>query len=313
MGASFTADEILYSTYGRIEAGCIDDQKGHVVWKLEDVGEGDWFLALPAAQEDAHDRLSAAFDLGARGCIVNRRSRYSFAPKDRTLLSVPDTKVALLELVRYWRYAVRPIAVGVAGSTGRRATILLLRHLLQDSFQCHIAFESSVLGWAEDVLLMPQATGVLLFEAAGVERGDVARIGGVLTPDIAVITRIQHPLPSPTRDAHIAALYCEILETVNRYERSMAVIYDGTTAVQERCGQLLSGLTATSYSQRTGNTQAFSEGLELESLNKSIEFATGQRVTAAEVWCAIETARAIGLNSGQIEAAVGKVVAVDGS
>lgn len=307
MGASFSAEQILDATQGRIAVGFIDDQKGRLVWDLDDVRHGDWFLALSSGYHDAHDSLSTAFELGAHGCIVNRRSRYSFAPKDRTLISVLDTKVALLQLMSLWRHEVHPITVGVVGSTGRRATIKLLHHLLQGSFKCHIAFDSGG-SCARDVLLMPESTEVLLFEAGAVERGDVARIGAALNPNVGVIVRTQHPLPSPERDARTAALYCEILETVDRYNPGMAVVYDANPAVRELARQLLPGLVSTTYSQTAGRVQELSPP-KLELLIKSLEIEEEQSVTAAEVWCAVETARALGLSFDQMEAAIENAVA----
>jgi UDP-N-acetylmuramyl pentapeptide synthase len=308
MSATFSADEILYSTHGRIAAGGINDQKGRLVWDLEDIRDGDWFVALAAGYDDSHDHLQMAFELGAQGCVVNNRTRYSFAPSDGTLISVADTSVALMQLVSYWRHIVRPIAVGVVGSNGRRSIVKLLHQLLKDSFRCHIALESDRFGCARDVLSMPEDAQVLLFEAGAVERGDVARIGSALCPDVAVIGRVEHPIPSAERDARIAELYCEILETVDRSKAGIAIVYDANPAIAERSKLLLTGLASTSYVQRSNSLQEFSES-ELDSFIKFAEIATGQPVKTAEVWCALEAARAIGLSSQQISSAIGRTVA----
>ncbi|MDZ4838360.1 MAG: hypothetical protein SGJ27_31645 [Candidatus Melainabacteria bacterium] len=308
MSATFSADEILYCTHGRIAAGTINDQKGRLVWDLEDVRDGDWFVALASGSHDSHDYLHMAFDLGAQGCVVNKRTRYSFAPKNRTLISVADTAVALMQSVSYWRHLVGPIAVGVVASHGRRATVKLLHQLLKDTFRCHIALESDRFGCARDVLTMPADAQVLLFEAGAVERGDVARIGAALSPDIAVIGRTQHPIPSVGRNALSAALYCEILETVDLCKSGRAIVYDDSPAIAERSELLLMGLASTSYLQKSQSLQEFSES-DLDRFAKFAEIATGQPVKTAEVWCALEAARAIGLSSQQIGAAIGRTVA----
>ncbi len=124
-----------------------------------------------------------------------------------------------------------------------------------------------------------------------------------------MIGRIQHPLPSAERDARTAALYCEILETVDRYNPGMAVVYDANPAVRERCRHLLPGLVSTTYSQTSGRLQELSPQ-KLAGLRQSLGIDEDQTVTSAEVWCAIETARAIGLNFDQIEAAIGTAVSV---
>ncbi len=300
MGALFSGNEILYCTHGFIASGGTGDQTGKLVWNLDDIGPGDWFLAL---FEDSHDQLSAAIERGAQGCIVHRRSRYPFAPRNATLIAVPDTKVALLELVRYWRYAVRPVVLGVVGSVGRRATIKVLHHLLRyGNFKCHVAFESGLggSGCAGDVLSMPKGTDVLLFEAGALEKGDVARIAGALSPNIAVMARVQHPLPSPARDAHTAGLYCEILETINQ----SAVIYDMNLAVQERSRQVLNGLPAIFYSENYDSAPAFSDTEIIDCLSIRMSSLIQEPVTGVELWCAVEAARAIGLSSSRIDAAL---------
>ncbi len=66
MSASFTADEILYATSSHLKSG-----------------------------------RGMALEKSARGLIVDRRSRYASAAKDFTIISVPDTGIALLDMVRY--------------------------------------------------------------------------------------------------------------------------------------------------------------------------------------------------------------------
>lgn len=89
----------------------------------------------------------------------------------------------------------------------------------------------------------------------------------------------------------------------------MAVVYDANPAVRERCSQLLPGLVSTTYSQTSGRVQELSPP-KLERLIKSLEIEEEQSVTAAEVWCAVETARALGLSFDQMEAAIENAVAV---
>ena len=305
MSALFTADEILYATNSNLKSGRTDDHKGRVVWDLEDVKDGDWFIAIPSQFTDPHDRLGLALEKGARGVIVNRRSRYSSATKGATIISVADTKIALLDLVRYWRYLVQPRVVGVAGSTGRRSTMVLLSQLLKGSVKTHLAFMAN-LGWfgcVKEVLSMPLDTEVLIFEAGAVERGDITRIGGALDPDLAVLTPIHHPLPSAERDAFIASLYCELLETLSSSpkERLAAIIYDDNAAVRKRADDVLSGLLAQKYSQSgRGIAQRVPEDA-LNVLNEAMESTLGLPASRAELWCAVEAAKALGISKAALE------------
>lgn len=296
MEARFSAEDILCAASGRIVKGPIDLQKGRIVWQLDELQPGDWFLALQDGVHDGHDDLRQAIASGARGCIVNRRCRYAFADTNGVIISVSDTRSALFDLVRSWRYAVKPRVVGVSGTTGRRATMLLMNSLLAEKLKVHLAFMSSLgsLGCLSEVLAMPEDTELLIFEAAAVERGDVAKVGGTLDPDLAVITRIEHPLPSGERERLLANMYCELLETVETYSgNGKAVVYDRSAAVQERTDLLLSGMASVRFSQSASDSYNCVSEEQFEDLNSTLFKLTGQKLTRAELWCAIEAARSL--------------------
>jgi UDP-N-acetylmuramyl pentapeptide synthase len=305
MGATFTAEEILCATSSHLKSGYVDEVRGGLTWDIEEVKPGDWFIGVPSKFEDPHDNLNLALDMGARGVIVNRRSRFTSAAKDATIISVPDTKTAILDLLRCWRYRVQPKVVGVSGSCGRRVTIALLRQLLEGTHRTHVAFMSN-LGWfscMKDLLSMPDDTQVLIFEAGGIERGDVSRIGGCLDPDLAVLTRVQHPLPSAERNAFIASLYCELLETLpsRSGDRISAIIYDDNPAVQSRAESLSGSLQVRRRSlSGAGMTQRLSEQ-SVQELSAAMESIFSQGMTRAEIWCAVEAAMALGLSKEVLE------------
>lgn len=305
MGATFTAEGILCATSSHLKSGYVDEVSGGLTWDIEEVKPGDWFIGVPSKFEDPHDNLSLALEKGARGVIVNRRSRFSSASKDATIISVPDTKAAILDLVRSWRYRVQPKVVGVSGSCGRRVTIALLSQLLEGTHKTHVAFMNN-LGWfscMKGLLSMPDDTQVLIFEAGGIERGDVSRVGGCLDPDLAVLTRVQHPLPSAERNAFIASLYCELLETLPNRSGDLvnAIIYDDNPAVQSRAEALSSSLNVKRRSlSGAGMTQRLSEQ-SVQDLSAAMESIFAQGMTRAEIWCAVEAAMALGLSSQALE------------
>ncbi|MBA3995257.1 MAG: hypothetical protein C0469_17195, partial [Cyanobacteria bacterium DS2.3.42] len=264
-----------------------------------------WFIAIPSQFQDPHDALGLAVEKGARGLIVNRRSRHASATTGSTIITVPDTKTALLDMVRFWRYCVKPTVVGVTGSSGRRATMVLLSQLLKDNFKTHVAFMDhlSWFGCIEAVLAMPEDTQVLVFEAGAMERGDITRIGGALDPDLAVLTQIRHPFPSPERDTLTASLYCELLETLSEYpkDRLAAVIYDDNPAVRRRSDQVLGGLLGQKHSQSGKGIAHRVPEKSLKVLSKAMESALGLSVSRSDLWCAVEAAKALGLSKAALE------------
>lgn len=305
MSATFTADEILYATSSHLKSGPIDSHKGRIVWELEEVMLGDWFIAIPSHSDDPHDKLALALEKGARGLIVNRRARYAFAPKGCPIITVTDTKVALLDLMRYWRQCVKPKVVGVSGSSGRRATMILMHQLLQRNFKTHLAFMDNF-GWygcVKEVFAMSKDTEILVFEVGAVERGDITRIAGALDPDLAVLTQTRHPLPSPERDAATASLYCELLETLSDFQkdRVAAIIYDDNEAVASRADEVLQDLLFQKHSQ-SGLSLAHRVPLEsLKAVSQAVQAELGVSVSRAELWCAVEATKALGISKSTLE------------
>lgn len=310
MVAKLTAEEILYATTSRLKSGFIDDQRGRIVWNVDELIPGDWFIAIPSEHYDPHDELSLAMERGARGCIVSRRGRYASASRDATLISVPDTKTALLDIVRYWRHRVNPRVVAVTGSIGRRATSLLLNQLVSLEYRTHTVFEDlGGFGSIQEILSMPMDTEVLIVETAAMRRGDMTRIGGALDPDVAVLTQILHPLPSPERDAQSAAIYCELLETLSDVtaHRIGAVVYDNSPSVKRRADEVLEGIPAIRHSSSVRGIEERLSKLALQELSEAILNTIGQPVSKADVWCAVEAAKILGIADVQIDQIFGLI------
>jgi UDP-N-acetylmuramyl pentapeptide synthase len=306
MSELFTAEQILNATSSQLRTPLVDDGRGRIIWDLEELEAGDWFIAIPNLNDDPHDRLDLVQQKGARGVIVNRRSRYTSAPQGLPIITVPDTKVALLDIVRYWRDQVQPTVIGVTGTSGRRSTMLLLSRLLQKQFKTHLALMNN-LGWfgcVKEVLAMPEDSQVLIFEAGAVERGDITRIAGALEPDLAILTQVRHPLKSPHRDALAASMYCELLETLNedgQDERIAAVIYDDNEALTRRSDQVLVGLNSQKYSQSSQSLAHRIPDATLKKLSESMSSNLGLTVSRSELWCAVEAAMALGISEATIE------------
>ncbi len=300
MSAKFTGEEILTAAAGKLVCGGFARTNGSgaggLAWNLTELIPGDWFIAMSDGAEDTHDQLADAFDLGARGCICNKQNRYSFTNGTGTLISVADTRVAMLELLSLWRQVVNPKVIAVVG-TGRKTIMNILEFLLKDTYRCHKAFESNGLSCIPAVLEMPKETELLIAELSGVERGDIARIGACLSPDIAVIAKTQHPLPSPERDAKIAALHCEILDTIRDHDGACAVVYDQNRAVKERSKRMLGGLRSVLFSQ----SPELLDRRELHWLKNTIDANDGHEPSEVDLWCAVKAAQALGLSLARKE------------
>ena len=305
MPAKFSTQDIVEATNGIILSEGKNKVVGRVVWKLEDIQSGDWFIAISSSYQDSHDDLKEAVTRGACGCIVNRRANYAFAPKDSdiNLIAVADTKSALLDLVRAWRFKVNPRVIGVSGGSGRQSTMVLIHEFLKENYRIHLAFMNSItwLSCIKEVLAMPAETELLIFEAGGIERGDVSRISGSLDPQFAVLTRLNKELTVFKRDVLQAAMYCEILEAIdNSNDNGYAVIYDASPLVTARVKDLQCNYQANLFSQTSSLSLNWLKAIEIETISAAMQDAIGCNVMLGDLWCAVETAKAMGLTQAKI-------------
>lgn len=303
MTASFSTDEIIAATGGCLSSGTFTSMRGKIVWCVDDICPGDWFIYIPEVTRlGMGEQLDAAVLNGACGLIVSGRHHHNTV-SPVTVINVSDTRRALLDLVECWRQRVNPRVVGVSGNSGRRATMVLLHQLIRETSRTHVAFMHDLgrTGCARDVLSMPENTELLIFEAGGMERGDIKSTAIALKPDIAVLTQIRHPLPSA--EYSLAAIYCELIEALTEHpqERVAAVVYDQNLSVQRRVDETIGSLTAQKYSLSGRSISHRVTQGALDDLNEVMYAVTGQNVSRSELWCAVETAKALGLSSSTLE------------
>lgn len=310
MTALYTLEEILDATHGCLvlRGGGQYAEGGRLTWILDEVGPGDWFVAMSYGGEDSHDYIESAFARGARGCIVEG-SRASVAGLDRTksIISVADTKIALWQLASFWRRRVAPHVVAVTGSIGRKETIAFLEFLVRKQFRCHVAIDSGALGALPELFSMKADTELLIVEASGVDRGEVARTASFTQPDLAVITAAQHPLPSPERNSRAAALYCEILEafSIDSLEspvfEKLAVVNDRNPVLRERAEAIVCG---NSLQGKNADLAWLSEANGVSALAEQVEISA---------WCAVTAAACLGLSTKEIPHILSEVIVKAGS
>ena len=153
-------------------------------------GKGSLFVALPGAQADGHDFISAAADLGAAAALVSRPANDTDLP----MLVVDDVQHALTGLGASGREA--HIAAGgrlaaITGSVGKTGSKEMLAHLLQPG-GCHASRASfnNHLGVPLTLAALPETPVDAVQEIGMNAPGEISALSAIARPDIAVITRI---------------------------------------------------------------------------------------------------------------------------
>jgi UDP-N-acetylmuramoyl-tripeptide--D-alanyl-D-alanine ligase len=154
------------------------------------VSAGDLFVALSGERFDAHEFLADAVAKGAHAVVVSRPERA--AGLQVPVIVVRDTLDALGRLARYRRRAWRKPVIGIVGSNGKTSTKELLKAALGSRLEVHatIGNLNNLVGVPLTIFALPEDADIALVEMGTNMPGEVARLRGVVEPDLVVVTSI---------------------------------------------------------------------------------------------------------------------------
>lgn len=152
---------------------------------------GGVFVAKPGAETDGHLFVPAAVAAGAALAIVEHPVETPV-----TQIVVPDAVAALADLARAVVGDVRAAGslriVGVTGSNGKTTTKNLLARILSDEGETvapRASFNNEV-GAPLTMLRVTSATRFLVSEFGASGPGEIARLAGLVTPDIGIVLMV---------------------------------------------------------------------------------------------------------------------------
>ena len=153
---------------------------------------GELFFAIKGENFDGHDFVSAAFDKGAVGAVVEKEPALRDESYRSRLLYVDDVIRALGRLAGYYRDELASTVIAVTGSNGKTTTKEMIYHILskrykgkrsEKSFNNHIGVPLTLLG-------VEVNDEFLVAELGSNHPGEIDYLGNMVRPDIAVITQI---------------------------------------------------------------------------------------------------------------------------
>src|SRR5438045_1876782 len=151
---------------------------------------GDLFFALRGASFDAHDFLATAFEKGAVAAIIDRDPAPSIG--GGLTISVGNTLAALGTLAAAWRMTLGARVIGVVGSNGKTTTKEMIAHVLGKDrrlVKAQGSFNNNV-GVPVTIFLADERTESAVLEIGTNHPGEIARLGQIARPDIAVLVSI---------------------------------------------------------------------------------------------------------------------------
>jgi len=190
-----TLAEVAAATAGTLHAAHDDTPDtpidGGVDTDSRLIGPGDIFVAKPGEVTDGHNFVGAAAEAGAALAIVERRVD---APVSQIV--VADAVQALSDLARAVVGAVRTRGdlriVGITGSNGKTTTKNMLARILEGAGETVApkgSFNNEV-GAPLTMLRVRESTRFLVSEFGASGPGEIARLAGLVSPDIGVVLMV---------------------------------------------------------------------------------------------------------------------------
>ncbi|MES2073134.1 MAG: UDP-N-acetylmuramoyl-tripeptide--D-alanyl-D-alanine ligase [Pseudomonadota bacterium] len=156
------------------------------------VAKGDLFVALRGEHFDAHDFLGQVAAQGAAAIVVEHLPPGLNIPA----LVVPDTKMALAEIARYWRRQFSLPVIGVTGSNGKTT----VKEMIASILQAHAGAGGSLatsgnlnneIGVPLTVLRLQASHQAAVIELGMNHPGEIALLASIAEPTVGLVNNAQ--------------------------------------------------------------------------------------------------------------------------
>lgn len=149
------------------------------------------FFALPGPRRDGHSYIGELYKKGVRHFIVSQMIDDSKYP-EASFLQVPDTLIALQQLVAHHRKQFSIPVIGITGSNGKTIVKEWLNQLLEVDYHIIRSPKSynSQIGVPLSVWPMNASHELGVFEAGISHSGEMERLQKIILPTIGVFTNI---------------------------------------------------------------------------------------------------------------------------
>jgi UDP-N-acetylmuramoyl-tripeptide--D-alanyl-D-alanine ligase len=154
--------------------------------------EGNLFVALRGERFDSHQFLSEAVERKVAAVVVERLPAGLPIPA----LVVPDTRVALGEIGRYWRTQFAVPVIGVTGSNGKTTVKEMIASILEAEFGAgnYLATRGNLnneIGVPMTLLRLHKKHLAAVVELGMNHPGEIARLTEIALPTVGMINNAQ--------------------------------------------------------------------------------------------------------------------------
>ncbi len=166
------------------------------------------FIAIDGKNVDGHNFLIDALKKNCSGLIINENKKDLINKisktlnvssedliKDKIIIIVPDTLIALKTLASKWRQTFNYPVIGITGSVGKTSTKELLLNIFNSAkIPAFATFknQNTDIGLSLNILKMRKEHKFAIFEMGISHIGEMKELADILKPNIGIITYISH-------------------------------------------------------------------------------------------------------------------------
>jgi UDP-N-acetylmuramoyl-tripeptide--D-alanyl-D-alanine ligase len=186
MSALWTSDEVKAALTAASVTAPFEAEG--VTFDSRAVGKGDLFFALSGETTDGHGFVADALSRGAAAAVVSRDVEGARG----TLVRVPDTMKALVELGRAARRRSKAAVASVTGSVGKTSTKDALRAMLsaQAPTSASVASYNNHVGVPVSLARLPRDVRYGVFEIGMNHPGEIEPLARQVEAHVGVVTNV---------------------------------------------------------------------------------------------------------------------------
>lgn len=306
-----TLREIVEAAEGEMICGSGKNSVRGISIDSRTIRQGEYFVAVKGKKFDGHDHIDDALEKGAEGVIAEASYERGIRHQVKNLILVDDSVKAMEDIAGLVRSHVNIPVFAITGTNGKTTTKDFLAQILSSRYSVHKspASYNNRIGLCLTMFGLDHRHEVLVLEIGTNHPGEIAHLGKIARPHVAVFTNIG--------DGHLEAfidrqgVFTEKTSLIDFLPAEGLVILNADDAFLSRAS--VRGVAKRFYGTKDGsdykmtNMTPVPEGYSFN-LNEEEYFAPVDGAhNVYNAACAIAAAKHLGLSYPEIRSAVGRL------
>lgn len=151
--------------------------------------KGKLFVALKGKRFDSHDFLKEASSQGATGFLIHAKEKIPQELKNKTIVYVPDTLLALQSLASSWREKLKLKVIAITGTNGKTTTAQFVKSLITGVESSPKSFNNAF-GVPLSLLSEKKPESFFIQEIGMSGEGEIATLCKICEPYVSAVTMV---------------------------------------------------------------------------------------------------------------------------